>query len=192
MIPHIPPKGMQMVRYAGLYARNIKRKRAPTVHAALEALRLQFPLFDMEALVQTFQHLKWRERIKQRLATIRSNVPAVGVLCNSLRSGTPNAATSGCGAGLRPTVCVGLPARLWSACGRNTIATASLPSTSTSTPDAHASFHIRLTTSGAPREALPHPRRSVFGPLCDHSIGTGDFPQEAMLSLRSRRLESER
>ena len=67
MIPHIPPKGMQMVRYADLYARNVKRKLAPTVHAALEALRLQFPLFDMEALAQAFQHLKWRERIKQSL-----------------------------------------------------------------------------------------------------------------------------
>jgi len=65
MVPHIPPKGMQMVRYAGLYARNVKRKVAPTVHAALEALRLQFPLFDLEPLAQTFQHLKWRERIKQ-------------------------------------------------------------------------------------------------------------------------------
>jgi hypothetical protein len=64
MVPHIPPKGMQMMRYAGLYARNVKRKVAPTVHAALEALRLQFPPLDLEPLVQTFQHLKWRERIK--------------------------------------------------------------------------------------------------------------------------------
>ncbi len=64
LAPHIPPKGMQMVRYAGLYARNVKRKVAPIVHAALEALRLQFPLFDLEPLVLTFQHLNWRERIK--------------------------------------------------------------------------------------------------------------------------------
>jgi hypothetical protein len=65
MVPHIPPKGMQIVRYAGLYARNIKRKLVPAVHAALEALRLQPSLFDLEPLAQTFQHLKWRERIKQ-------------------------------------------------------------------------------------------------------------------------------
>jgi hypothetical protein len=64
MVPHIPPKGMQTVRYAGLYARNVKRKIAPTVRAALDALRLQIPLFDLESLAQTFQHLKWRERIK--------------------------------------------------------------------------------------------------------------------------------
>ena len=64
MIPHIPPKGMQTVRYAGLYARNVKRKIAPTVRAALDALCLQIPLFDLEPLAQTFQHLKWRERIK--------------------------------------------------------------------------------------------------------------------------------
>ena len=52
------------MRYAGLYARNVKRKIAPTVRAALEMLRLQVPLFDLEPLVQIFQHLKWRERIK--------------------------------------------------------------------------------------------------------------------------------
>ena len=39
MNPHIPPKGMHMVRYAGLYARNVKRKLVPLVHAALDALR---------------------------------------------------------------------------------------------------------------------------------------------------------
>ncbi len=65
MVPHIPPKGMQVVRYAGLYARNVKRKFAPIVHAALEALRLQFSLFDLKPLFQTFQHLNWRERIKR-------------------------------------------------------------------------------------------------------------------------------
>jgi hypothetical protein len=63
MVPHIPPKGMQTIRYAGLYARNVKRRIAPTVHAALEILRLQPSLFDLEPLAQTFQHLKWRERI---------------------------------------------------------------------------------------------------------------------------------
>jgi hypothetical protein len=64
MVPHIPPKGMQIVRYAGLYARNVKRKLAPAVHAALDAFRLQCPLFDLEPLAQTLQHLTWRERIK--------------------------------------------------------------------------------------------------------------------------------
>jgi len=63
LIRHIPPKGMQTVRYAGLYARNIKRKTASLVHAALAALCLQFPLFDLQPLVRTLPHLKWRERI---------------------------------------------------------------------------------------------------------------------------------
>jgi hypothetical protein len=63
MVPHIPPKGLQMVRYAGLYARNVKRKLADIVHIALDAFRLQVPLFDLDALIKTFQHLTWRERI---------------------------------------------------------------------------------------------------------------------------------
>jgi hypothetical protein len=64
LVPHIPPKGMQIVRYAGLYARNIKRKLADIARVALEAVRLQAPLFDLEPMVQSFQHLNWRERIK--------------------------------------------------------------------------------------------------------------------------------
>ena len=64
LVPHIPPKGMQMVRYAGLYARNLKHKIAPILLAALEALRLQFPLFDIQSLLVTAEHLTWRERIK--------------------------------------------------------------------------------------------------------------------------------
>jgi hypothetical protein len=55
---------MQMVRYAGLYARNLKHKIAPILLAALEALRLQFPLFDIQSLLVTVKHLSWRERIK--------------------------------------------------------------------------------------------------------------------------------
>jgi hypothetical protein len=55
---------MQMVRYAGLYARNIKHKIAPILLAALEALRLQFPLFDIQSLLVTAKHLPWRERIQ--------------------------------------------------------------------------------------------------------------------------------
>ena len=65
LIPHLPPKGMQIVRYAGLYARNIKRKFAEIARTALEALRLQVPLFDLASLPTTIQHLKWRERIKK-------------------------------------------------------------------------------------------------------------------------------
>ena len=63
LVPHIPPKGMQMVRYAGLYARNVKRKIADVVRAALEALRLQLPLLDLDSLTRSFQHLTWRQRI---------------------------------------------------------------------------------------------------------------------------------
>jgi hypothetical protein len=44
MVPHIPPKGLQMVRYAGLYARWIKRRCANIANAALEKLREQIPL----------------------------------------------------------------------------------------------------------------------------------------------------
>jgi len=65
LIPHIPPKGIQIVRYAGLYARNVKRKLADIARSALEALRLQTPLFDLASLPTTIQHLKWRERIKK-------------------------------------------------------------------------------------------------------------------------------
>jgi len=65
LIPHIPPKGIQIVRYAGLYARNVKRKLADIARSALEALRLQAPLFDLASLPTTIQHLKWRERIKK-------------------------------------------------------------------------------------------------------------------------------
>ena len=45
LVPHMPPKGMQMVRYAGLYARSIKRRCAEVAHTALEVLRTQLPLF---------------------------------------------------------------------------------------------------------------------------------------------------
>jgi len=62
LVPHIPPKGMQVVRYAGLYARNVKRKIAASGS-------------------------------KPPSATIRSNVPTVGVLCNWPKSGNPNAVT---------------------------------------------------------------------------------------------------
>jgi len=45
MVPHIPPKGLQMVRYAGLYARCVKRRWLEIANVALEAIRTQFPLF---------------------------------------------------------------------------------------------------------------------------------------------------
>jgi len=50
MVPHIPPKGLQMVRYAGLYARCVKRRWREIANAALEAIRTQFPLFALDPL----------------------------------------------------------------------------------------------------------------------------------------------
>ena len=64
LVPHIPPKGIQLVRYAGLYARNVKRQCADLAHAALEALRTQFPLLVLEPLAKLVKKPKWRERIK--------------------------------------------------------------------------------------------------------------------------------
>jgi hypothetical protein len=55
---------MQMVHYAGLYARNLKHKIAPILLAALEVLRLQFPFFNIQSLHTTAELLSWRERIK--------------------------------------------------------------------------------------------------------------------------------
>ena len=53
-----------MVRYAGLYARCIKRRCADIANAALEALREQIPLFATETLLKVVTRLKWRDRIK--------------------------------------------------------------------------------------------------------------------------------
>ena len=64
MIPHIPPKGLQMVRYAGLYARCVKRRWLEIAYAALEALRSQIPLFALDPFLKSVAPLKWRERIK--------------------------------------------------------------------------------------------------------------------------------
>jgi hypothetical protein len=63
LVPHIPPQGMQLVRHAGLYARNVKAKWAEIAIAALEALRLQMPLFDLKPWATFFKTLTWRERI---------------------------------------------------------------------------------------------------------------------------------
>ena len=64
LVVHIPPKGMQMVRYAGLYARNIRQKCAALAQTALEALRTRIPLFALEPLKKVAQRLPWRERIQ--------------------------------------------------------------------------------------------------------------------------------
>ena len=71
---------MQIVRYAGLYARNIKRKFAEIARIALEALRLQAPLFDLASLPTTLQHLKWRERIKQSFGYDPLECPRCGCI----------------------------------------------------------------------------------------------------------------
>ena len=64
MVPHIPPKGLQIVRYAGLYARCIKRRCADIANTTLEALREQISLFATETLLKVVTLLKWQERIK--------------------------------------------------------------------------------------------------------------------------------
>ena len=53
-----------MVHYAGLYARCIKRRIALIANAALEAIRTQIPLFDLDPLLRLVVPLKWRDRIK--------------------------------------------------------------------------------------------------------------------------------
>jgi len=80
MVPHIPPKGMQMVRYAGLYARNVKRKLADIVRAALETIRLQVPLFNLEPLAQVSRRLTWRERIKSSFGYDPLECPRCGCI----------------------------------------------------------------------------------------------------------------
>jgi hypothetical protein len=64
MVKHIPPKGMQLLRHAGLYARNSKAKWFPKVQQALDAIRLQFPLFDLLPFARSPDPIPWRERIK--------------------------------------------------------------------------------------------------------------------------------
>ena len=59
---------------------NVKRKLVPAVHAAIDALRLQIPLFDLEPLAQTFLHLKWRERIKQSFGYDPLECPRCGCI----------------------------------------------------------------------------------------------------------------
>ena len=64
IVKHIPPKGMQLMRHAGLYARNTKAKWAEKVRLALDAIRRQFPLFDLNPFAKSFDPLTWRERFK--------------------------------------------------------------------------------------------------------------------------------
>ncbi len=64
LIPYIPPKGLQMVRYAGLYARCVKRRCLDIANAALEAMRAQIPLFALDPWLKSVVPLKWRDRIK--------------------------------------------------------------------------------------------------------------------------------
>ena len=59
-----PPKGMQLMRHAGLYARNTKAKWAENVRSALDTFRLQLPLFDLASFTKSFDPLPWRERFK--------------------------------------------------------------------------------------------------------------------------------
>ena len=63
--------------------------------AALEALRLQFPLFDIQSLLVTAKHLPWPSASKPVSVTIRSSALAVVARSNWSRSGSQSAATSG-------------------------------------------------------------------------------------------------
>jgi hypothetical protein len=64
IVKHIPPKGMQLMRHAGLYARNTKAKWAHKVKVTLDALRFQLPLFDLSSFTTSFDPLSWRQRFK--------------------------------------------------------------------------------------------------------------------------------
>jgi hypothetical protein len=63
---------LQLLRHAGLYARNVKAKLVlsvvevwfPKVQQALDALWLQFPLFDLAPFAKSADPIPWRERIK--------------------------------------------------------------------------------------------------------------------------------
>lgn len=68
IVKHIPPKGMQLMRHAGLYARNTKAKWVEKVRSALNTLRSQLPLFDLTSFVKSFDPLTWRQRFKASFA----------------------------------------------------------------------------------------------------------------------------
>lgn len=65
MVPHIPQKGLQMARYAGLYTRWVKHRCSEIANATLEALRSQFPLFPLDPLLKSAAPLKWRAHQSQ-------------------------------------------------------------------------------------------------------------------------------
>lgn len=55
---------MHLVRYAGLYARNVIRRCAELAQADLEAIRAQLLLFPLEPLRTIAQTLTWCPRIQ--------------------------------------------------------------------------------------------------------------------------------
>jgi hypothetical protein len=64
IVKHIPLKGVQLMRLDGLYARNTKAKWAEKVSAAMDAIRRQFPLFDLNPFAKSFDPLTSRQRFK--------------------------------------------------------------------------------------------------------------------------------
>jgi len=84
-----------MVRYAGLYARCVKRRWLEIANTALEAIRTQFPLFALDPLLKSLAPLKWRERIKASFGYDRLPARAVAAPWNLPKSGSQNAASSG-------------------------------------------------------------------------------------------------
>ena len=95
MVPHIPPKGLQMVRYAGLYARCVKRRWLEIANVALEAIRTQFPLFALDPFLKSVAPLKWRERIKASFGYDPQPARCAAAQWNLQKSGSQNAASSG-------------------------------------------------------------------------------------------------
>jgi hypothetical protein len=57
IVKHIPPKGMQLMRHAGLYSRNTKAKWAEKVRIALGALRCQFRVSSISLCRYTLSKL---------------------------------------------------------------------------------------------------------------------------------------
>ena len=74
----LPPKGTQLVHYAGLYARNVKRRCAELAHAALAAIRTQLLLFALEPLSKVVRTLTGRERIQASLGYDPLQCPCCG------------------------------------------------------------------------------------------------------------------
>ena len=62
-VPHIPPKGMQMIRYAGLYARNVKRKLADLIRALPVLLSGVPPTASCVAPRSGTEHKRWKPTV---------------------------------------------------------------------------------------------------------------------------------